>query len=270
MSQKDFINLINGLHREYLYPERVDWKKLLKQTKQIKNIEIFLQTIIYHLNDNHSRIENIEQNNFDGISNNESIVSIEVINNKLKITYYGYMKPCEIDNLKIHYMKLYNIFKNNNISEVEVDISEFPGGNVVLSILFIKFLFQRQDMRGICYLADRDDIIRYDLYDFHPDINNKVRNIPNLDKVKSLKVKIGINTRSSGQMLSVMFLSVKYLYKKFKFIGCDTCGDQNSATAEFGIKNYCLIFSKFHFSTDYFIFKGSIRIDEINSLISRN
>jgi hypothetical protein len=270
---------IDNLEKDYLFSDKVDWKKLRKQVKQIltiksnnnDKIEIFLQILLHYL-DPHCSYRKITKqiNNIVEEINPPSIVSLHVKGNKLKILYYDVMKIYEYDNLNKYYLELYNIFKNNTISEIELDISYFRGGNAVLSILFIKFLFQKQKMNDVCYIVYRDDVSYTDLIDCHPDMNIKVRKIPNMDRVKLLKIRIGAYTMSSGQMLCVSLLSIVNLYENFKYIGCNTIDVFNSVLALYKIGNYELSFSLYHFmSINFWISKGSIELKEINNEVKK-
>jgi len=255
--------LLDTLEEHFLFPEHVDWPKLRKQSVDSKTTEEFLQTIIYHLNDPHARFYKIGDDEVPGHINEPSL---NVKGKTLTITYPTYVTS-DMSYLNKYYKKVYNIFMDNIINKIIIDISEFSGGVHALSFLFVKFLFQKRGLRGVLKYANRYDEIVYDAVDITHELNLKVKKIDNMESVKEIIVKMSGGTKSSGEMLCVVFLDLAKDYK-LRYRGCDTIGIFNTSLHEIKpLYGYSLIFSRFFFvSSNNVIFKGSISVQTLNKL----
>lgn len=274
-----YLHFINIIKEHFLYTDRVKWNELEEEIKYLKKIKrlprdkIFLELIVYYLDDRHSQIipKSVEQiNNEETQEDFQSAFSYKIIKNKLIIVLSGSIDEYKPNSLKNHYKQLSTIFKKYNIYDIELDISNFHGGSPISTILFLKFLFRVNDMKNICYLINRDHKECIDLSVFKPLINSSVPRIKYFNEVRTLTIRIGINTYSSGEALCVMFSSCYDRYEKIKFIGNDTSGEYNTATEYIDFGEYIFGIAKYNFMNSMRdIFVGSISVKDMNTKIKK-
>lgn len=268
---EDIYDFIDQVEKSSFYKSNFD--KMREQAKDMKTREELFQMIIYHLHDRHASFSEchcFSEDRDEKSDDNELVEIPKFVRRKDHLTIiYPLSIHGNFDLIKIYYKELSNIFTDFQIRKITIDFSNCDGGDIDIGFYYIKFLYQyRKSLKGIGYYRRLG--INKD-YSQERGGLNEVK-IPKIDLrfLKEIKVKIGIDSHSTAELVPVlmMVLSEKY---KLKYVGCDTDGSGNTLLTTFIFLDYHLTFSShaLQSGTNYLSRGLPLRVKELNENIKK-